>query len=183
MKSLELLVNSQFLAYLLEQLPPIIVIVGVGAWRIATWKAKLENDIKELSNRIDGLSGNRSGGNIAEKPESSDCDPASPDTADKPEITHTDILVLLKAIGMKTFVDCFDDYSAKNDIRKTEVSILCRPDSNNWKENTLNTKTTTLKRIFRENRQCEALQLCREAQRLPTETNKKANELYKKLCI
>jgi len=96
----------------------------------------------------------------------------------------SDIKWPLEKAGKTTFVDCFEArQNSSFDLSHHQVEKLCRPDSIKWKPGSLTTKTRRINQIFRENRQCEALQICCDAEKLPCkETRPKARKLYKKSC-
>jgi len=96
----------------------------------------------------------------------------------------SDIKWPLKRAGKTTFVDCFEGrQNSIFDLSPSQVEKLCRPDSLKRKPGSLATKTRRVNQIFRENCQCEALRILRDATRLPCkETQLKACKLYKEFC-
>ena len=90
----------------------------------------------------------------------------------------------LNSAGKTNFVDCFEArQNSSFDLKESEIERLCQPRSRDWVPRSLTTIKNAINRIFRENRQCEALQICCDAEKLPCkETRPKARKLYKKFC-
>lgn len=62
---------------------------------------------------------------------------------------------LLNSVGTHTFIDYFFEF--KN-LDKKSLKILFETNKENWKENSFKQKANNGKRIFRENRELEALE-------------------------
>ncbi len=90
---------------------------------------------------------------------------------------------MLNTVGKKTFVACFEARQKWHDNLSTKkVHELCWPDSRDWEEGSLATKTSSVNQIFRENRHCGALEICCHAKRISSETRLKAQSLYAECC-
>lgn len=90
---------------------------------------------------------------------------------------------LLNSMGKRTFVNCFEARKNKGSkLNKGDVIRADSPDSKKFTENSLSSRTSRLNRIFRENRECEALKICYNSGRLSRNTVAKAVQLYRKYC-
>ena len=71
----------------------------------------------------------------------------------------------LQSIGKKTFVLCFTKALEKRgNITKEEV-INCDPDSEGWREESVLTKTSKIKRIFTDKKEFDAFRICKNSKR------------------
>ena len=69
----------------------------------------------------------------------------------------------LRSIGKKTFVLCFTKALEKRgNITKEEV-INCDPDSEGWREESVLTKTSKIKRIFTDKKEFDAFRICKNS--------------------
>lgn len=87
---------------------------------------------------------------------------------------QTSTISLLRAIGMRFFIKYYD-YFKKSISPKNMLSIITEDFTENSKRN----RCSTANRIFRENRQEEALELIVHAQDIPQKTKDQANTLLK----
>lgn len=95
--------------------------------------------------------------------------------AEIPLPQQTSTISLLRAIGMRFFIKYYE-YFKKSISPKDMLSIITEDFTNNSKRN----RCSTAKRIFRENRQAEALELIAHAQDMPQDIKNKAETLLKK---
>ena len=71
----------------------------------------------------------------------------------------------LRSIDKKTFVLCFTKALEKRgNITKEEV-INCDPDSEGWREESVLTKTSKIKRIFTDKKEFDAFRICKNSKR------------------
>ncbi len=93
----------------------------------------------------------------------------------------------LQSVGKRTFVKCFD-YCAKNMASQGEPNLewsdipIYDEESNGNKESSLQSKASTMNRIFKEAQQCNALQICINATKLDSVVIDEARELLEKYC-
>lgn len=96
---------------------------------------------------------------------------------------------LLNGAGHRSFVNFFKCFETawKNDARLTNDDLLrcdpqlyeeCRGDEPT--ENSLNTKRSKTRMIFKNNKQLTALRICMNADRVDKKTRKKAERLYER---
>lgn len=89
--------------------------------------------------------------------------------------------VQLRTAGKKTFVRCFAKaHNRRGDITTDQVAE-CDPDSAEWKDESLATKTSVIRAIFRKGNQCAALKMCFTI-RGNSATETQARQLHEKFC-
>ena len=71
----------------------------------------------------------------------------------------------IKSIGKKTFVLCFKKALEKRENITKEEVINCDLDSESWREKTVLTKTSKIKRIFTDKKEFDAFRICKNSDR------------------
>lgn len=91
---------------------------------------------------------------------------------------------LLKDVGKRTFINCFEALKEKGGGRLSQEEVLKAdyPDSADWGEPALRSKTSTFNRMIGERREYDALRICCEAQKIGRNMQQKAKELHNKYC-
>lgn len=89
------------------------------------------------------------------------------------------VIRMLQSVGVTTFIDCF---AQRQEIQRClsieEVHQICLPTSNNWRNSSLKTKTSQLNRIFRLEKQLDALDyVCNKVKKISQEKRLKAMRL------
>lgn len=68
---------------------------------------------------------------------------------------------MLQTVGKRTFINCFEERKNKGrELSEVDVMNADSPDSEGWDSGSISTKTSCFNRIFRENKEREALQIC-----------------------
>ena len=71
----------------------------------------------------------------------------------------------LRSIGKKTFVLCFKKALEKRENITKEEVINCDLDSEYWREKSVLTKTSKIKRIFTDKKEFDAFRICKNSKR------------------
>ena len=86
-------------------------------------------------------------------------------------ITHMDLIRTLNSIGKSTFVKYYDNFKTKD--REECIAQFAEA----YTDNAKNTRTRHAQRIFRENKQIEALEIIVNSNRVDDVTRKRAKEI------
>ncbi len=101
-------------------------------------------------------------------------------------ITATALPKVLGSLGKTTFVLCSEKRLEKQaDLTKEEV-MGCNPNPKRWTGNSLGTRTSTLKRIYFNNKEGDALKICISDElspKLPLEIKNIAKNILDKISI